>query len=450
MARTNAATKREKKYTHEGATAWGHATPEQELRRSVMACMLWEDTFYESGEDIATRILGLVERVPAETVRDIAIEARNEMKLRHVPLMLCVALAKLPTHKHVVADTVAEVVQRPDEITELLALYSRERTGTQKLNKMSHQIKNGLKRAFPKFSEYALAKYNRDGAIKLKDALLMINPRPKDPEQSALWKRLIENKLEVPDTWEVALSATKGEGKKQEWERLLREDKLGALALLRNLRNMKQAGVQETLIRSALLNMKTERVLPFRFVAAASYVPQWEPELETAMFKCLEGQEKLSGKTCIVVDNSGSMYGAKVSKKSEMDRSDAACALAILVREVCEHATVIGFATDAKVIAPRRGFALRDAIKKGPEGGTNTQHALNLAAKEGYDRIIVITDEQSHQTITAPVAGTKGYFINVASYQNGIGYGPWVHCDGWSEAIVDYIRAYETFKEDRS
>jgi 60 kDa SS-A/Ro ribonucleoprotein len=33
--------------------------------------------------------------------------------------------------------------------------------------------------------------------------------------------------------------------------------------------------------------------------------------------------------------------------------------------------------------------------------------------------------------------------VNVAAFKNGVGYGPWVHIDGWSEAIVDYIRAYE-------
>jgi len=57
------------------------------------------------------------------------------------------------------------------------------------------------------------------------------------------------------------------------------------------------------------------------------------------------------------------------------------------------------------------------------------------------DRLIVITDEQSHDSVPDPQG--KGYMINVASYQNGVGYGSWTHIDGWSEAVVDYIREYE-------
>ena len=34
--------------THEGAPA-KQITPEQQLKRSLMACMLWEDTFCEDG-----------------------------------------------------------------------------------------------------------------------------------------------------------------------------------------------------------------------------------------------------------------------------------------------------------------------------------------------------------------------------------------------------------------
>ena len=31
----------------------------------------------------------------------------------------------------------------------------------------------------------------------------------------------------------------------------------------------------------------------------------------------------------------------------------------------------------------------------------------------------------------------------MASYKNGVGYGKWTHIDGWSEAVIEYIRALE-------
>jgi len=60
--------------------------------------------------------------------------------------------------------------------------------------------------------------------------------------------------------------------------------------------------------------------------------------------------------------------------------------------------------------------------------------------REVYDRVIVI-DEQSHDRVPAPIG--RGYMVNVASAKNGVGYGAWTHVDGWSEAVVDYIRSLE-------
>lgn len=54
-----------------------------------------------------------------------------------------------------------------------------------------------------------------------------------------------------------------------------------------------------------------------------------------------------------------------------------------------------------------------------------------------YDRLVVITDEQSSDNVSGPSG--RGYVINVASNRNGVGYGKWVHVDGFSEAVVDYI-----------
>lgn len=418
--------------THEGAPAVS-VTPELALRRSVLACMLWEDEFYEDGVAIAGRIRELVPRVEAAQVAALAVEARSAMKLRHAPLLLVREMARHATHRALVAETMVRVIQRADELAEFVTIYWAEGRVP-----LSGQVKKGLAAAFPKFDEYVLAKYDRSGAVRLRDVLFLCHAKPRDAEQAAVWKRLVDNQLSTPDTWEVALSS--GGDKQAHWERLLAERKLGALALLRNLRNMKEAGVAEELVTSALDAMKTERVLPFRFLAAARYAPQWEEQLERAMFRSVADRERLAGHTVILVDVSGSMV-YRLSARSEMLRTDAAYGLAVLLREIAEKVSVYTFSNHAKLVPARRGFALRDAMEASqPHGGTNLGAALD-AIREKYDRIIVVTDEQSHDRVPEPKG--KGYVINVASAKNGVGYGAWSHIDGWSEAVVEYIRELE-------
>jgi 60 kDa SS-A/Ro ribonucleoprotein len=416
--------------THEGAPA-RHISPELQLRRSVLACLLWESQFYEDGVEIAGRIAELVPKVAAEKVAALAVEAREQMKLRHAPLLL----ARHKTHRTLVSDTLARVIQRADELAEFVAIYWKDGRVP-----LSGQVKKGLAAAFPKFDEYALAKYDRGGPIKLRDVLFLCHAKPRDAAQAGVWKKLIWGRLNTPDTWEVALSS--GSDKREAWQRLLAENKLGALALLRNLRNMHEEGVEEELVLSALRSMSTVRVLPFRFLAAARYSPQWEVTLEQAMLKCVAGQEKLPGKTIVLVDVSGSMT-APLSRRSEMQRTDAAYGLAVLLREIGEKVSVFSFSDDLVEVPARRGFALRDAIDASQRhNSTQLGKAVEgLNQKEKYDRLIVITDEQAHDK--APAAHGKGYILNVASYKNGIGYGKWTHIDGWSESIVEYIRSLE-------
>jgi hypothetical protein len=441
MARINMLPWHKQERTHEGPPA-RHLSAELQLRRSVLACMLWEGQFYEDGVAIAGRIRELVAKVPAEKVAALAVEAREKMKLRHVPLLLLREMARLATHRQLVAETLLRVIQRVDELLEFVALYWSE--GKQPL---SAQVKKGLAAAFTKFDEYALAKYNRAAPVKLRDVLFLCHAKPVDEAQAALWKRLVEGQLATPDTWEVALSS--GADKRQAWERLLAENKLGALALLRNLRNMAEAQVQEQAIRDGLARMKTERVLPFRFLAAARYAPRWEAELEQAMFQALQGQAsdgqaKLPGKTVLLVDVSGSM-DAQLSRRSEMRRNDAAYGLAVLLREIGENVSIYSFSDHLVLVSARRGFALRDAINASQaHSGTYLGKALS-GITEKYDRLIVITDEQSHDAVPNPKA--RGYMINVASYQNGLGYGPWTHIDGWSDSVIEYVRAAEPVLE---
>lgn len=424
--------------THEGAIVFAPSVQE-ELERTVLACLLWEDSFYESGQSIHDRIVGLVPKVKPEVVYEIAVRARTQYNLRHVPLLVAKVMAGVNTHKHLVADLLEEVIRRPDELAEFLAIYwSKGRCP------ISNQVKKGLARAFCKFDEYQLAKYNRDKDVKLRDVMFMVHPKPIDKAQEALFKRLVDDTLKTPDTWEVNLSK-KGADKRAVWEGMLAEKKLGSMALVRNLRNMEEAGVSNANIKKALKEARSDKMFPYRFISAAQMAPRFEPELETMMFNNLASIEKMPGKTVLLVDVSGSMSWTKITERSQMDRLDAACGLAMMTREICEDVEIYAFESSVHHVPARRGFALRDNLKRWT-GGTNIGAAVQHVNKteSDMDRLIIITDEQSSDRMVNPLKDKPGYILNVASYQNGVGAkNGWTTITGWSEASLRYIQELE-------
>lgn len=431
--RTNVRTIHEATVTHEGGEA-KRITPLKELRRTVLACLLWESTFYEDGVDVAGRILSLCEKVEPADIAALAVEARSKFHLRHAPLLLLKALIKHGSGK-MVSQAIVDTIQRADELAELVSLYWLD--GRKPL---SNPMKKGLAAAFKKFGAHQLAKYNRDGAVKLRDVLFLCHAKPDTAEQADAWRALIEGRLTAPDTWEVALSS--GADKKETFERLIREQRLGYLALLRNLRNMVEAGVDGTLLKNAILGrLGAERVLPFRFIAAANAAPSLEPALDIALLAGIHAMPQLSGKTIMLVDVSGSMH-ARLSAKSDLSRLDAAAALASVCN--CEELRVFSFADEVVEVPPRRGLAGAAAIKAAQAGGgTYLGEAVAAVSKFPHDRLIVITDEQSADAVPRPVA-ERAYMINVGSYQNGVGYGDgWIHVDGFSENVIRFIAESE-------
>jgi 60 kDa SS-A/Ro ribonucleoprotein len=425
-----------KLFTHEEAPA-AQVKPLAQLERSVMSCLLWESEFYEDGQSIGQRIAELVKVVPAEDVARVAIQAKEEMRLRHVPLLLARELIRTKEGRALAKNLFPRVILRPDDISEFLALYWKDH----KDEPLAKQVKKRLGDAFRQFDEYQLAKYNGgQKLVKLRDALRITRPKPSSEAQAELWRKLVKGELATPDTWEVELS--KGGDKKESWTRLLREGRLGGLALLRNLRNMTQAGVDADLIRESLRDLKAGRLLPINFIASSRHNPRFEPELEAKFFECFANRGKLAGKTIILVDVSGSMV-APLSQKSEMTRMDVACSLAMIGREMFKDLRVFTFSNDLVEVRGRRGFTLRDAITASqPAGGTELGKAVKKLPDR--DRLIVITDEQSHD----PVPQVNGYLINVASNKNGVGYGQWVHIDGWSDKVLDYIAKLENVRQE--
>ena len=452
-----AAARRNSLETHGGAPA-AYINAEAQLRRSVMSCMLWEGEFYENGEAIADRISKHAAHVKPAVLAKIADECRNVAHMRHVPLWLVVTLLKTGQgERGLIVDTIQKVIQRADEPGELLALY-------QKVNgkdaPLSNPLKIGLAKALQKFDAYQMSKYKGQPGkteVRLRDVLFLTHAKPGAGQHESLFKALAEDTLATSDTWETELSA--GADKRETFERLIRENRLGYLALLRNLRNMDQAGCDAALIKGAIRARRgADRVLPFRFIAAANHAPQFADDLDFALAKTVEGMPKLPGKTLVLVDVSGSMRRA-LSAKSDLTRMDAAATLASVIP--CEDLVVCSFSTKLArvqmenminhVMMPPRGLRGINAIVTS-QGHSSTAlfEAVTLAAKTfEYDRMIIITDEQATYEYQHgledrfPDPKGKGYMINVASAKNGVGYGKWVHLDGFSENVLRWIAAKE-------
>lgn len=446
--------------THGGAIA-KRINPIQQLRRTVLSCLLWEKEFYEDGKEIANNITEAANNCDVEEVANLAFEARNLHGLRHVPLLLLLNVIKRGGKgtKHLIAKT----IRRADDMTELLALYWAHGNERSKKPKgqghlADRQLRDGLKIAFEKFDEYSISKYDKkDGAVRMRDVMFMSHPKPKNEEQAQFYKRIAQDQMKTPDTWEVRLSG--GVNKKEAWTTLLRntldknykdrDGQLGYMAVLRNLRNMVDVDVDRGLIRDAiLLRRGAQLVFPHRYVAAARACPQLEASIDVALLASIENLPKLSGTTCVLVDVSGSM-DLRLSAKSGLTRLDAACALAALVN--ADDARVFSFSNQVVEVPARKGMAGIDCINKSQEhSGTKLTSAINFINSIKHSRLIVISDEQNTEYgMKTPDPVCKyAYMINVASNKNGIGYGKWTHVDGFSEAVLRFIPLFEQEMEN--
>lgn len=268
---------------HEGEKAW-RLTPEWELYTAVATTMGTEDKFYERGEDRVRRISELVNRVDPLFVAQLAIYAREKMHLRSVPLLLLVELARCHHGDSLVSKATARTVQRADEISELLMCY-QWRTGKKNLYKVSNQLLKGLAEAFNHFDEYQLAKYDRqDRKVTLRDALRLVHPRPKDEAQADIFRRILNDQLETPYTWETQLSSVgqrkfstkeeKDEAKRESWRKLIASNRLGYMATLRNLRNLLDLHLDSESMKRVcdyLANptaVHNSKQMPFRYLSA--------------------------------------------------------------------------------------------------------------------------------------------------------------------------------------
>jgi len=476
---------------YEGAKAFV-LTPQLELYTAVATAGL-SDQFYEKAADKMQRMRELIAKNDAAFVAKLAIYAREQMYLRSIPLVLAVELAKQQSGNDVVGKLTNRVIQRADEITELLAYYAiaNERTEVKKLNKLSKQLQKGLAAAFNKFDEYQFAKYNRDAAVKLKDALFLVHPKAKDEAQQALFNKIVKDELQVAYTWETELSALgqqkydtaelKKAAVKAKWEELIFSNKVGYMATMRNLRNILEAEVSREALEKVCAYIANEKAvanskqLPFRFLAAYRELKELNNGRVGNVLDALEqavlySAANIAGyddntKVVIAADVSGSMQKA-ISAKSKVQNYDIGLMLAMLLKNRCANAITGMFGDTWKVInVPNRNLlanVLEFHRREGEVGYSTNGHLVIkdlLQRNQVVDKVMVFTDCQLWNTYNggesmdtvwkrykkmAPNA--KLYLFDLAGYGNtplNVQRDDVYLVAGWSDKIFNVLNAIE-------
>lgn len=424
------------------------------LRRVTLANLLWENNAYVDDESVSQEIERLIPLCTPEEVYNLALETRQKQKLRHTPLFIAAEMCKHEGTKKYVRDLLPRIITRADMLTDFLALYWRNGKCP-----LAAQAKKGLADSFHNFNEYHFAKYDRNGIIKLRDVIFLTHPTPRSKEEVILFEKIANRTLAAPKTWEVMLST--GKDKKETWTKLIEENKIGGLAMLRNISNMMKANVAKKVITQGLENLKSSMLLPLDFLKASNLNHQFEREIEEAMLSSYENLPKLKGRTLFIVDVSGSMM-ASISSKSMFNRLSCACAVAMLAANQCEDFELVCTAEDdylrkhksKHIKYPKKGFGIisqiKDTYSKLSEGGIFTRQCLDWCYDNvgtEFDRIIIFSDSQDCDTdkrLPKPY-GKYNYICDVSAEKHGIDYhGIWdAEISGWSEHFMTFIASYE-------
>lgn len=469
MSKVNPSLKKTSKFDEERLAGGSGALAAKQsnvalLRRAVLANLLWEDVAYMDGQSVAKEIQRLIPLCPAEDVYYIALEARTMQKLRHTPLFLAVEMCKYPEHRMFVQGLLPQIITRADMLTDFLAIYWKDGK-----KPIANQAKKGLAKAFHNFNEYKFAKYDRDAAIKLRDVMFLCRPKPENQYEQTLFKKIADRTLATPETWEVLLST--GKDKKESWTKLITEGKIGGLAMLRNIANMRKANVDRRTIELGLEKLKSSMLMPLDFLKANKMNPEFRGQIEDAMINSYANLPKLKGKTLFIVDVSGSMQ-ARMSAKSDFSRYDAACAMAMLAVNQCEDYEIVCTAGNdyshigahEHIPYPQKGFGIFEQIHDTNEriggGGIFTRQCLEWCYDkfrgQKFDRIIVFSDSQDCDLPARRVPkpfGTYNYICDVSAHTKGVNYrGAWTaEISGFSEHFITFIAAMEgiqnTFEE---
>lgn len=422
---------------------------EQELVHAVLTTFL-EDKFYESGNERLKRIQKLVAECKPKFVANLAVISRLEFNLRSVSHVLLGELSKVHSGDSIVKDAIIAASIRPDDVLEIASYVG---------NPMPKQVKRGIRNAILKYNRYQLAKYRGEGKeISMIDLFNLTHPKAQHAtkEQKEAWKDLMEGNLVSFDTWETEISNAKDDKERIKiWENLILDNKIGYMALLRNLNNLDKYKVSIKAQSHAIarltdtVEIKNSKQLPYRFYTAYQHVTgnrSYSDAISEAMDIALENVPELSGKTLIALDTSGSMSGDPIQKGS---------LFAATLAKANKNADVILYDTDVKelVVSSRTPIidTAENIIRNSLGRGTNTGAVFEYATqnKKVYNRFIIISDNQSWAGVAQEEYKIYNKVMNVSPFVYAIdiqGHGTKdltggnvFYLTGLSDRLLDFI-----------
>ncbi len=418
--------------------------------------MVGKDTFYEGGDERDERFRDLIHAVaPAnvEWMGRFISWLRNEANMRSASVVAAAETAKAMLDAGITGSrpVIAAALQRPDEPGEMLA-YWTSRYG----RNIPKPVKRGVADAVQRlYNERALLKYDGESkGYRFGDVLDLTHPEPTAPWQGDLFKYAIDKRhkrddLTVPEslttltkratlaglpkeerrklvvaaamhgdnygtqmlrdsgmTWESLAGWLDGPMDKAAWTAII--PSMGYMALLRNLRNFDEAGVSDEVAASVIAKLTDpeqvarSRQLPMRFLSAYKAAPslRWAAALEKALDLSLDNVPSLKGRTLILWDCSGSMfpYGGGGGTDSTLGNFEIAGIFCSALALRAESPTLVQFGTNHKEIRVSKGGAVLKLVTSSENmGATNTWHTA-AATFKGHDRIVIVTDEQSHDS----------------------------------------------------
>ncbi|WBW98622.1 TROVE domain-containing protein [Oceanirhabdus sp. W0125-5] len=432
------------------------------LIMAILTSFFNESKFYgDNSEEILEDIRKMIKK-DAKFVANLAIYARKEMYLRSISHVLIGELAQSEEGKQYVRRAITEVVQRVDDMTEIVS-YTLSNYG----KPIPNSMKKGIADAFITFDEYSLAKYNRKKDVRLKDLLCLTHPKAKTEEQNHMFKRVLEDKLKTLVTWEVELS-TKGNNK-ETWEELIAEKRLGYMAALRNLRNIIKAQPNNLEDIYNFLSdenrVRKSKQLPFRYYSAYNVLrneglgtSKVYDTLEKAIEYSTKNIETLKGKTMISADVSGSM-SCCMSGKSDISCAEIAVLMMAIANHICEETITTTFDTHlySNPISTRNGIIANANSIPINGGGTNITLPIRYLLDNNIfvDRIIILSDNEINSGYN-----TCQYYVE--QYKKKVNPDVWIHAidlqgygtqqfhgekvniiAGWNEKVLEFIHKAE-------